>query len=387
MRLGVYHSWTYLRGGIERVLAELLTRSRHDWTLFTHHFEPEATFPELEAHGVVELRPGVSVERRLVPIATGAWRIGRTRLPLDGHRALLVSSDGLGDLVVARAKLPAVCYCHTPLKILHDPVARAGVRERSPLQYRLLQLLGAPFEVVDRRLWRRYQHAFANSEATKAKLTAARLLPSGPLEVLHPGVDVERFSAGADLSGAPEREPFLLVAGRVMWQKGIELAIAAQAAAERGGYAGELVVAGTVDAKSRAYLADLQRAASGLHVRFETDLDDVRMATLYRTATAVVFPAPNEDFGIVPLEAMASGTPVIAVDHGGVRETVINGQTGWLLPPDAEAFAQRFAAVMSAGGALAPMRVAARSRALEFGWDRFVERIDAVMEEVAASAE
>src|SRR4051812_11049420 len=121
MRLAVYHPWTYLRGGIERVLAELLDRSRHDWTLFTHHFEPEATFPEITAHDVVVLRPEVSVERRLLPIAGAAWRIGRTRLPVDGHRAVLVSSDGLGDLLMARSALPAVCYCHTPLKILHDP--------------------------------------------------------------------------------------------------------------------------------------------------------------------------------------------------------------------------------------------------------------------------
>ena len=54
MRLAVYHPWTYLRGGIERVLAELLTRSRHDWTLFTHHYEPAATFPELRSCDVVE---------------------------------------------------------------------------------------------------------------------------------------------------------------------------------------------------------------------------------------------------------------------------------------------------------------------------------------------
>src|SRR5436190_3480376 len=137
MRLAVYHPWTYLRGGIERVLTELLGRSRHEWTLFTHHYEPEATFPELSGCDVVELRPGVSVERRLAPIVGATWRIARTRLPVDGHRGLLVSCDGLGDLVLARSKLPAVCYCHTPLKIRHDPVAQEGLRERSPVQHRL----------------------------------------------------------------------------------------------------------------------------------------------------------------------------------------------------------------------------------------------------------
>lgn len=380
VRLAVYHPWTYLRGGIERVLVELLDRSRHDWTLFTHHYEPGATFPALAGHEVVELQPSVSVERRLTPIVGAAWQIGRARLPLDGHRALLVSCDGLGDLILRRSTLPAVCYCHTPLKIRHDPVARAGLRERSALQYRMAQAIGPAFDVVDRRLWQRYVHAFVNSAATEAKLAAGNLVPSGPIEILHPGVDVERFHD----DGTRDREPFLLVAGRIMWQKRIELAIEAQSIAEQEGYDGSLVVAGTVDAKSLSYLDELRRRAEGLRVRFETDLDDDRLAGLYRRATALVFTAPNEDFGIVPLEAMASGCPVIAIDRGGVRETVVDDRTGWLLPDDASAFARRFQDVMSAGAALDPVRAAARARARDFGWDRFVRRIDDVMERVAS---
>ncbi|MEY2430623.1 MAG: hypothetical protein QOC92_348 [Acidimicrobiaceae bacterium] len=387
MRLAVYHPWTYLRGGIERVLAELLDRSRHDWTLFTHHYEKDATFPALAGHDIVELRPAVSIERRLVPIAQAAWRIGRTRLPLEGHRALLVSCDGFGDLILARSHLPTACYCHTPLKVLYDPVARAGVRQRAPLQHRLLGLLGPPFKVVDRRLWRGYRHVLLNSRETGDRVRAAGLVPSGPMEVLHPGVDVARFSRGDAADAAPVRTPFLLVAGRIMWQKRIELAIDALAQAEGNGFDGELVIAGAVDSKSRPYLDDLRRRAAGRPVRFETDVDDDRLATLYRTATALVFTPPNEDFGIVPLEAMASGTPVIAVDRGGARETVVDGRTGWLLPANPEAFAAKFTEVFRAGPDLAPMRAAARTRALEFGWDCFVERIDTVMEELVASSE
>jgi glycosyltransferase involved in cell wall biosynthesis len=242
-----------------------------------------------------------------------------------------------------------------------------------------MQLIGPAFDLVDRRLWRGYAHAFANSNVTKARLEAARLAPSGPLEVLHPGVDIERFNAGA-----ARREPVLLVAGRIMWQKRIGLAIAAQRLAEQLGGAGELVVAGTVDAKSRPYLEQLRREASGLRVRFETDVDDERIGQLYRSATALVFTSPNEDFGIVPLEAMASGTPVIAVDGGGVRETVIHGRTGWLVPPEPAAFARVFVDVLANGDALSPMRAAARTRALEFGWEPFVKRVDAVMEAVVS---
>ena len=103
MRVALYHPWIYLHSGIERSFVELLARSRHDWLLLTHHHEPDATYPELRDAQVVQLDPPVSVRRSLGPLGQAAWRIGRARLPLDGARALLVSSEGLGDLVAPRS--------------------------------------------------------------------------------------------------------------------------------------------------------------------------------------------------------------------------------------------------------------------------------------------
>jgi glycosyltransferase involved in cell wall biosynthesis len=373
VRLAVYHPWTYLQGGIERMLVEILRRSRHSWTLYTHRFEAEGTFPELSEASVVELGPRVSVERSLVPLARAAWTIGRSRLPADGSRALLVSSEGLGDLVVARNRLPAVCYCHTPLKILHDPATNAALRKRDPRKAAALAALGRPFSVVDRRMWRRFRHVLVSSEEIRRRLERGRLRPSGPVEILPPGVDLEWFT---DDDGPRER--FLLVAGRVKWWKNIELAIAGLAAAHRAGAVIPMVIAGAADSLDAEYLASLRRQAEGLPVTFETSLTQERLRELYRRCAALVLPTLNEDFGMVPLEAMACGAPVIAVDSGGPRETVLHGETGWLVEPDAEAFGRTIAIV--AGERAPDMRAAARARAERFTWTRFVTRLDAVME-------
>lgn len=388
MRLALYHPWIYLCGGAERVVAEIVARSRHDWVIYTHHFEPESTFPCLRSQ-VVELGPPVSVKRSLSPLVRAAATLSRTRLPDDGARALLVSSEGLGDLLLARTRLPAVAYCHTPLKILHDPEVRAALARRDPTKAAALRLLGRPFQSADAALWRRYCHVLVNSNETRRRVLKGRLAPDPAVEVLYPGVDLARF--GVEFAGlqsvpaAQAREPLFLVAGRMVWQKKLELAIDAMRIAVAMGLAGRLVIAGAVDGKSREYVDGLRARAQGLPITFEEGPSDERLIELYQQATALLFTAPNEDWGIVPLEAMASGTPVIAVASGGPCESIVHGETGWLLEGRPKTFADQMLAVSAMPEEIGRMRSACRRRAARYDWDRFVARIDDVMEEVATT--
>lgn len=376
MRVALYHPWVYLRSGVERWMVEVVTRSRHDWTVYTHRYEPDATFPELAGLRVVELAPRVSVERSLRPLVHAAATMARTRLPV-GHDVLLVSSEGLGDLLALRARVPTVAYCHTPLKIRHDPAAAALVRTSVPRRL-ALGTIGPAFDAVDRAAWRRYAHVLVNSTETLARVRAAGLRPAGPVEVLEPGVD------GSWLQEHQDGEAFFLVAGRVMWQKNIELAISAVRLLVARGVPVRLVVAGMVDVKSRPYLARLRTLAAGLPVTFEIAPSDRRLRELYAGCTALVFTPRNEDFGMVVLEAMGAGAPVLAVDAGGPRSTVTDGVTGWLRPPTPEAFALVMATALSTD--LSRLREAATAAATGRGWEAHVRRLDDVLEAVAAPA-
>jgi glycosyltransferase involved in cell wall biosynthesis len=380
VKLALYHPWIYVTGGIERTLLNIASRSRHDWTLYTHHYDSASTFPGLRDARIVVLDPQVSVRRSLPALAQAAYRISRTELPLRDEQALLVSSEGLGDFVVSRNNLPTVCYCHTPLKILHDPVTRKALRSRSLRKYAALVALAPGFKAVDRRMWRHYEYVLANSEETAHRIDAAGLVAEDKdIEVLHPGVDLEQFTLHPTLP----RERFFLVAGRIMWEKRIELAIQALRVARQNGTDASLVIAGGVDSKSRPYLETLRQHARGLPVEFLIHPSDEELASLYARCMAVVFTAPNEDWGIVPLEAMASGAPVLAVDAGGPRESVIHNVTGWLLPPTPWAFAEQMRIVAADGpnGKLISRR-ATRRRAQQFAAEAFVRRLDDVMEEV-----
>jgi len=376
MNIALYYPWVYLMGGAERTLLQLMTRSRHSWTLYTNRYEPESTFPDFAEHEIVVLNE-ISVRRTVRSVAGAASVLLRQTLDLRRRSALVVVSEGLGNLVAMRAEVPTSCICLTPLKVAYDPVARARYfNGASRPHYRLA--IGA-YAAFERPLWKRYRRVFCNSEETRRRLLAAGLVEPARVEVAHHGVDTEHFRP------IERRERFFLVPGRIMWQKNIELAIAAwkRFRPEPDGW--RLVVAGMVDQKSRSYLDSLRQLAAGRRdVSFVESPSDAELLRLYQTCHAVMFTASNEDWGLVPLEAMACGKPVVAVDRGGPRESVLDGLTGYLRPdhPDAFAAAIETLAALPASS-LDEIGQLARSRAREFSWQPFVARIDDHVEEIA----
>jgi glycosyltransferase involved in cell wall biosynthesis len=375
MRAALYYPWIYLTGGAERMILELVRHSRIDWTLLTNHYEPDATFPGFRDLGVVTLSE-VSVERTIPHVLRAAATIRRERVDLTGLDAALIASEGLGNLKADRLGVPTSCLCMTPLKVAYEPVTRERLLGGGGLAYRAAF---AGYRAIDRRTWRRYERVFAISQEVRRRLLEAGLVDEARLEVIHPGVDTTRFRPSDAV------DPFFLVPGRIMWQKNVELAIEAWRRSGVGGRRTRLVVAGMVDRKSVPYFEHLRRLAAGSDVEFRIGPSDEELLDLYQRCHAVIFPAPNEDFGLVPLEAMACGKPVVATDRGGPKETVVDDITGFLRLPTAEAFADAITklATMPAGRYDALSR-AARERALAFGWDRFAARIDDHVEELTA---
>ena len=125
MKIALYYPWIYLKGGPERTILEMRRRSRHEWTIFTSHYDRAGTFPEFAQVGVVEL-PRVSVRRRYGTVLRAAARIVTTKLDLTGFDALVICCDGLGSLLNFRnAEKPIACLCFTPLRAVYDEEYRA----------------------------------------------------------------------------------------------------------------------------------------------------------------------------------------------------------------------------------------------------------------------
>ncbi len=158
-----------------------------------------------------------------------------------------------------------------------------------------------------------------------------------PHEVVMHGIDTAAFRADADdVSGAEAGGDRFVVGctGRVRHQKGTDLFVQAMIDLLPGYPAWTAVVTGRVTAEHRAFAEDLVRRIrkAGLEerVRFLGEVDDIR--AWYRRMTLFVAPSRNEGFGLTPLEAMASGTAVVASDAGAYAEMIIEGETGSVVP-------------------------------------------------------
>ena len=171
-RVALYYPWIYVRSGVERMILELVTRSRHRYTVFTNHFNREQTFPEFRDIHAVEL-PRIPVERSFRQVLRAAATIARQRLDLGGFDALLVSSEGLGDFITFRNHdRPVVCFCHTPVRPVYDPVYRRHWVARHPWARLPLALFSLGYGFLTRRAWRHYARVFVNSKEVAGRIAA-----------------------------------------------------------------------------------------------------------------------------------------------------------------------------------------------------------------------
>jgi glycosyltransferase involved in cell wall biosynthesis len=100
------------------------------------------------------------------------------------------------------------------------------------------------------------------------------------------------------------------------------------------------------------------------------------MIDLYSNCYAVLFTAKDEDWGIVPVEAMASGKPVISVNEGGPKESIVSGKTGFLVDADPEEFFKKMEYLIKNPALVRTMGLAARSHVEKYDWKNFAKRYD-----------
>ena len=229
--------------------------------------------------------------------------------------------------------------------------------------------MAATVWAAERPLARAYHRAgfHAISESTRDDLVARGVDPRR-VRVIHPGIDHQLFTP--DLAGLRSTVPTFLYVGRLKRYKGISFAIEALALARRQRPDLRLEIAGTGE-----YRGELERqtAALGLAkaVSFHGFVSEERKIDLMRRAWANVFPSPKEGWGITVIEAAACGTPSLASDSPGLRDSVRHGETGFLVPHgDVTGLAQRMLELANQPLLVMALGERARRLAEQLTWER-----------------
>jgi glycosyltransferase involved in cell wall biosynthesis len=217
------------------------------------------------------------------------------------------------------------------------------------------------------------------SESTRDDLVH-RGIPADRIVVIHPGVDSARFTPDPALDRT-EPASFLYV-GRLRRYKGVEFAIRALALARETRPELSLDVAGAGDDRGR--LEQLCRSLGQRSaVRFHGFVAEAAKLRLLRRTWANVFPSPKEGWGITVMEAAAAGTPSIASDSPGLRDSVVRDVTGFLVPHgDVPALARRMLELAADPALVARLGAAAREHATRWSWDDAATATTAHLESV-----
>jgi glycosyltransferase involved in cell wall biosynthesis len=353
-RVALVHDFLLDLRGAERVFLALC-ELYPDADIFTAVYDPAGTegrFAHRRIHTsfLQKLRPNATSFRRLLPLYPYAMEA----LDLSGYDLVLSSSSAWAHGVLPSENAVHVCYCHNPFRYAwnareatlraHGPIVRAGL---GVVLQRWRQWDWIAAQRVDRYV--------ANSETTRRRI--ARYF-TRDAEVVHPPVEVERFSPG--IVG-----DHYAVLSELMPHKRIELAVRAFNQLRL-----PLVVIGDGPDARR-----LQRLA-GPTVRFTGRVPDAEVARLLATSRALVVTA-TEEFGIAAVEAQAAGRPVVALDEGGVTESVQEGRTGVFYE---QATPEALAAAVAAFDPLSVDPADCVANAARFGREAFAQEIRANVE-------
>jgi glycosyltransferase involved in cell wall biosynthesis len=207
-----------------------------------------------------------------------------------------------------------ICYCHTPPRALYGYATMSDWKQNPFFRF-FGTLINHYLRVVDFKVSQQVDYFITNSSETAARIKKFYRRDS---TVIYPPVDVPEKLEKKSAETAKDDRYFLYV-NRLAFAKHPELAV--RVCTEQNW---PLVLVG--DGKARASL----EAEAGASVQFKGAVTDGALHQLYQGAQALLYPVEDEDFGIVPIEAMGHGVPVIAHNSGGPKETIQDGKTGIL---------------------------------------------------------
>lgn len=310
MKVALVHDHLTQSGGAERVL-EAMQAIWPQAPTFTLLYDEQIM---RDSFGHKDIRPSflqrlplaLKKPRWFLPLMTTATE----RYDLSDFDVIVSSSSAFSKGIIAPAEALHICYCHTPTRYLWSDTHSYVDELAAPgLVKRFLPPLLTQLRTWDRLAADRVDFFVANSQTVARRIKKYYRRES---EVIHPPVDIDKFNISNGL------KEYYLIGGRLVSYKRYDLVVEAF---NKLGLPLKIFGSGPMEKALRQQAAD--------NIEFLGRVSNEERARLFAGAIAFLHPQ-EEDFGITPVESMASGRPVIAYRRGGAIETVLDGETGTL---------------------------------------------------------
>jgi glycosyltransferase involved in cell wall biosynthesis len=317
-----------LKGGAERILLKIA--QHYDTPIYTAEYDAEGTFPEFKELNVEVI--GRNKAFGLLPYGRAAQGLnyGLSFYGIKITEDYDVINAHIAPSHWVRNRNPGVLwYCHTPLREVWDMYSyRLSLKKG---YQKPVYIAGASaVRFIDRRMAKRVEVILANSGNTRSRIV--KYFGREDAEVLNGGIDYETFRNDGD-------DKYFFYPSRFSPNKRQLYAVEAFKRFKKNKKGYKLILGGALSKDKffyDYYLKVVEAAKKAGDVQIITDYDEDRYRDLMARATAVLYTPVNEDYGLVPMETMASGKPIIAVNEGGPRETVDDRKTGFLVNSEEE---------------------------------------------------
>jgi glycosyltransferase involved in cell wall biosynthesis len=361
MRVAIFHDYFDKIGGGEKSMLTLAKALDAD--LFTTNIRPEVLTRLGEQRvRIHDLGPLVLSAPLKQIHASGRFRRAR----MSGFDAFVFSGNWAHH--AGERHRPGVLYCYTPVRAFYDR-REAILSSLPPPQRPFYRAWTRVHASLDRASVNGVDRIVAISKNVQQRI---RRYYDRDAPIVYPPVATSRFRF-------QELGDFWLSVNRLYPEKRVDL----QFEVFRHLPEERLVVVGgwAPGDHSARYAAGLDPPSN---VTLRGEVPEEELVDLYARCRGVIATAVDEDFGLTPIEAMASGKAVLATNEGGYPESVRDGETGWLLPPDPEAFVEKIRNLDDA--TLLSLRTAAETQADRFGEERFVRAMKELLEAAADGA-
>lgn len=306
-KIALVFDWMTNPGGAEKV-NHVFHKMFPEATIFTSIFNHEKVKGFEEAAIQMSFIQNLPFAKTRHQFYLGMMPYAYELFNLSDYDIIISSSHSCAKGIITKPETMHICYCHTPMRYAWDNWHQyIDQYKMNPIIKHIGKKRIHKIRMWDKLSADRADYFIANSNTTKRRIEKYYKRPS---TVIHPMINKRDYRIAEKTGG------YFLAVGRLIPYKKFDLIVETF---NKNGL--PLKIAGTGIMEE-----DLRKVAKG-NIEFLGYVNDKKLQNLYRECEALIFPQV-EDFGITPLEAMASGRPVIALEEGGALDTIIGGETG-----------------------------------------------------------